>query len=317
MTSPGEERITRSGAVALIGRSNVGKSTLMNAALALPLAIVSDKPQTTRARLLGIVRHAGAEIGLIDTPGLHHPRTQLGKEMNRAARLAAKEADVVIFVVQVPARPGSPDAMRPHSEDRKLAAELPEETPVVLVINKIDRLGDKRMLLPFIAAYAELRAWAAVVPISALREDGIARVLDEIAPLLPEGPPSFAPEAFTDRPVRWLAAEYLREPILEATSEEVPHAVAVTIDRFIEPAGGGAVHIDATIHVERSGQKAILIGNAGRTLKIIGTSARKRIESLLDRQVHLEIWVRVTKNWRERRELIHELGVTDPGSGEP
>jgi GTP-binding protein Era len=308
--------IRRAGTVALVGRSNVGKSTLMNAALALPLAIVSHKPQTTRDRLLGIVRHGGAEIGLLDTPGLHKAQTRLGREMNRTARAASREADVVVFVAAVP-RPGPKGALKPHPADLELLSEIAPEVPVVLAINKIDLVKDKRLLLPLIAAYAEAHAFAAVVPLSALREDGITLVLDEVAKLLPEGVGQHGEDDLTDRPLRWFAAEYVREAILEATSEEVPHATAVTVDRFDEPvAGQRVVEIDATIHVERTGQKRIMIGEGGQLLKRVGITARKRIEELLDRQVHLTLWVRVTKDWRQRPDQLADLGLLADGGSE-
>jgi GTP-binding protein Era len=291
-----------------MGRSNVGKSTLLNAALELPLAIVSRTPQTTRERLLGIVRHADAEIGLLDTPGLHRAETRLGQAMNRAARTAAREADVLVVVVAVPS--GAKE-LTPQEGDRKLLRQLPADKPVVLVINKIDRLRDKRALLPLIDAFAREHELAAVVPISALREDGVTRVLDEVARLLPERPPLHAADAITDRPLRWFAAEYVREPIMEATSQEVPHAVAVTIDSFAEPPDAGVAYIDATIHVEREGQKGILIGQRGEMLKRIGIHARRRIEELLGRQVQLSLWVRVTKDWRQRPEMLVDMGLAD------
>ena len=294
----------RAGTVALVGRSNVGKSTLLNAALELPLAIVSRTPQTTRDRLLGIVRHGDAEIGLLDTPGLHHAKTHLGRAMNRAARTAAREADVLVMVVSVPTS-GKAPSLEPHPEDVKLLRQLPNDRPIVLVINKIDRLRDKRTLLPLLDAYSRAHELAAIVPISALREDGVKRVLDEVSRLLPEQEPLHDPDAITDRPMRWFAAEYVRESILEATSQEVPHAVAVTIDVFVEEER--VTVIEASIHVERDGQKAILIGERGQMLKRIGTRARSRIEELLGRQVQLALWVRVTKNWRERPELLADM----------
>ena len=299
----------RAGTVALVGRSNVGKSTLLNAALALPLAIVSHKPQTTRDRLLGIVRHRGAEIGILDTPGLHRAETRLGKEMNRTARAATREADVVVFVTAVP-RP-DPKGPKPHPADQKLMAEIAADVPVILAINKIDLLKDKRLLLPLMAAYAESHQLAAVVPISALREDGIALVLDEVVKLLPEGAARHGEDDLTDRPLRWFAAEYVREAILEATAQEVPHATAVTVDRFEEPIAGmeGVVEIAATIHVERDGQKRIVIGEGGQVLKRVGIAARMRIEELLERQVHLALWVRVTKDWRERPDQLADFGL--------
>ena len=302
--------IKRSGIVALIGRSNVGKSTLLNAALEMPLAIVSHKPQTTRMRLLGIVRHAEAEIGVLDTPGLHRAKDRLGKEMNRVARIATNEADVVVFVVAVGGPTKAP--LKPHAGDLSLLKEIDSTKPVVLVINKIDQVKDKTRLLPMLAAFGEQGEFAAVVPISALRKDGIVRVLDEVAKLLPEGQAHHDEDAITDRPLRFFVAEYVREPILAVTSEEVPHAVVVTVDRYSE-ASATLVHIDATIHVEREGQKRIIIGKGGAALKQIGIRARQRIEELVGRQVNLKLWVRVTANWREKPAELEDFGLMSKG----
>lgn len=297
---------THAGTVALVGRSNVGKSTLLNAALELPLAIVSGKPQTTRDQLLGIVRHRSAEIGLLDTPGLHEPRTGLGRAMNIEAREALRQADVVVFVAAVPQRP--PAELRPHHADQKLLGTLPADRPVLLVINKIDLLKDKRALLPLIRAFSEARDFAAIVPISALRDDGVHRVLDEIASQLPAGAARHDDDAVTDRPLRYFAAEYVREPILEATAQEVPHAVAVTVDQFLELPGDRPLQVAATIHVERHGQKRIVVGERGAMLTRIGTQARRRIEELSGQKVVLKLWVRVTDNWRDRPGQLAELG---------
>jgi GTP-binding protein Era len=305
--------VKRSGTVALLGRSNVGKSTLLNAALALPLAIVSPRPQTTRNWLLGVVRHDDAEIELLDTPGLHRAQSELGRSMNRAARMAAREADVVVFVVGLPDRPGK--QLAPHPGDLRLLDQVAEHAPVVLVVNKIDKLKDKRLLLPLLQALAEGRDLAAVVPISARRADGIAAVLDEVVKLLPEGEHRHDDDTITDRPMRYFAAEYVREAILMATGQEVPHAVAVTIDEYVEPDDSAVVHISATIHVEREGQKRIIIGQRGSVMKQIGIAARKRIEELLGRQVHLELFARVTDNWRERTDQLADFGLMDGARG--
>ena len=310
-----EANIRHAGRVALYGRSNVGKSTLMNAALAMPLAIVSKKPQTTREALLGVVRHAGAEISLVDTPGLHLANNRLGEEMNRSARGAARTADVIVFVVSLPPKPKG--HIRPHPGDKTLLEQLPEDVPVVLVINKIDLLKNKQLMLPLIATFAELRSFAAVVPISALASDGIERVLDEVAKLLPERPAEHEDDAVTDRPMRYFAAEYVREQILRATSEEVPHAVAVTIDQYLEPRGDGAIRIEASIHVETEGQKGIIIGAKGAMLKRVGTEARKRIEELVGHQVNLQLHVRVSQRWREKAGALADFGLLAGGKGVP
>ncbi len=311
----GNKPVARSGTVAIVGRSNVGKSTLLNAALRQELAVVSRQPQTTRTQLLGIVRHGAAEIAFLDTPGLHKARTKLGKEMNRSARDALRDADAIVFVVAVPKSPKG--ELTPHEGDAALLAQLPEGKPVVLVVNKVDLLRDKRALLPLIQRLAALRELAAVVPISALADDGVERVLDELERLLPMGEARYDPDALTDRPMRHFAAEYVREAILRATSEEVPHAVAVTVDEYVEPDKEGTiVRIAATIHVERQGQKGILIGQKGAMLKRIGSEARRRIEDLVGGRVHLELYVRVTEGWRDRPDLLGEFGLA-ARRGEP
>jgi len=291
----------RSGTVAIVGRPNVGKSTLLNAALGEPLAIVTPVPQTTRDRILGIVHRPLAEIVLLDTPGIHKPHSRLGRTLNRTARLAAGEADVVVFMTSVPM--GTP---RVHPGDRTLLADIGKDAPTILVVNQIDRLRDKSRLLPLLEELGKLRDFAAIVPISALRGDGVSRVLDEIENVLPEGPPRFDKDALTDLPTRFFVGEFVREPILLSTREEIPHAVAVEVGRFEEQ--GGTVHIDATIHVEREGQKRILIGHGGEKLKVIGSAARRRIEALIDKKVYLSLWVRVTADWTESEKRLAELG---------
>jgi GTPase len=314
----GAPRAPRAGSVAIIGRPNVGKSTLLNAALEHKLSIVSPTPQTTRDAILGVVHHGASEIALVDTPGLHRPRNELGRMMNEAAREAARTADVVLFVAEVP-EPKGKGAQGAHPGDLTLLADVAADRPTILVINKVDRAKDKTALLPLIEAYAKARAFAAVVPISALREKDVRRLIHEVALLLPEGPWRHSPDDLTDRPVRFFAAEYVREQILRATQAEVPHAVAITVDRFIEPVdvgegAGGSVHIDATIYVERPGQKRILIGTGGEMLKVIGTKARMRIQELTGRKVNLKLWVRVAPAWRQSRAQLEELGYRSPMS---
>lgn len=314
----------RSGAVALIGRANVGKSTFLNTALGHPLAIVSPTPQTTRDTLLGVLHRGDAEIRLLDTPGLHKPKTELGRVMNHHAREAARAADAVVFVTDVSPR-GRPEGapLAPHMGDLTLLQILKEPLPdgapprpVVLVVNKVDLLRDKSALLPLLDALSKVLPFEAVLPVSARDERDVARVLDVIAGLLPEAEWQFGPDDMTDRPTRYFASEYVREQILRATRLEVPHAAAVTIDRWNEPQRG-AVEIDVTIHVERPGQKKILVGKGGETLKRIGTNARLRLEELLGRKVVLKTWVRVTEAWRASAERLAEVGYTRGTPGEP
>jgi GTP-binding protein Era len=295
--------------VAIVGRPNVGKSTLLNAALEQPLAIVTSTPQTTRDTILGVVHVGNAELALLDTPGLHKAESALSRAMNRSARTAARSADVVVFVTDLPPAGKARGALRPHPGDLALLADLAEGQPTVLVINKVDQLKEKGALLPLIDALSKVRAFVAIVPISAKREDGVRRVLDEVAKLVPEGAHRFEPDDITDRPTRFFAAEYVREQVLLSTREEVPHATAVTIEAFEEKAR--VMRIAATIHVERPGQKKILVGARGEMLKDIGTRARLRIEELIGCPVFLELFVRVTPEWRESPPLLAELGYAD------
>jgi GTP-binding protein Era len=290
----------RSGTVAIVGRPNVGKSTLLNAALGQALAIVSPVPQTTRNRILGVVRRPGAEIALLDTPGIHKPYSRLGRTLNRTAREATGDADAVLYVTT-----GGPNATV-HPGDRTLLADVGEGVPTVLVLNQVDRVKDKSVLLPLLAELGTLRDFAAVIPISALRDDGVDLVLDEVAKVLPSGPARYDDDMLTDRPVRFFAGEFVREQVLLSTREEIPHAVAVEVTAFEEKKT--AVVIEATLHVEREGQKKILIGRGGEKLKAIGTAARGRIEALLEKKVHLTLFVRVTEGWTESESALADLG---------
>lgn len=306
--------VYRSGTVAIVGRANVGKSTLLNAALRERLAIVTPTPQTTRDRILGVVRHGDAQIALVDTPGLHRPRSRLGRRMNTTARDAAQEADVLIYVTAIPRRVSGP--LVPQERDMDLLKQLDPDCRALLVVNKIDLLGkNKPALLPLLEAFAGIREFSAVVPISALREDGVERVLDEVAKLLPERGPAYDEDFLTDRPLRFFASEYVREQITLVTHEEIPHSVAVTIDRFEDEER--ITRIDATIHCARDGQRGIIIGKRGERLKAVGIAARQRIEDMLGRQVHLQLWVATEKGWPESAQALDSLGyVSVAGSDE-
>ncbi len=308
---------SRTGTVAIIGRPNVGKSTLLNAALEMPLAIVSPTPQTTRDALLGVVQHGTAEIGLLDTPGMFAGQTALDRVMITAAEDAAENADVVVFVTAV-SRLGAQgeDALRPHHADLDILRKLPADVKVIVVLNKIDLVRDKRRLLSLLAELAAVRPVEAVVPVSALREDGVRRVLDEVAKVLPEGERRFGDDDITDRPARFFAREYVREQILLATREEVPHAVAISIDGWEEGSDKRASRVSATIHVERLGQKKILVGAGGDMLTRIGSQARARLAELVGGPVHLELFVRVTEDWRSKPGVLRDLGYGGDAVGE-
>lgn len=310
MPSPPSSQILRSGTVAIIGRPNVGKSTLLNTALRERIAIVTSTPQTTRDRILGVVRHGDAQIALIDTPGLHRARSRLGRHMNAVAREAAREADVVVFMIAVP--PPRED-LQPHPGDTTLLDALGDAARVVFVINKVDRLKDRTVLLSFIDAWSKLASFAAVVPISARRQDGVDRVLGEVAKLLPERGAVYAEEFLTDRPMRFFASEFVREQIILATRQEVPHHVAVTIERFDE--SGKVVHIEATVHCAKESQRPILLGAGGERMKAIGTAARQRIEEMIERQVNLKLWIEVDEAWQESSESLGEFGYDGSGAG--
>lgn len=326
----------RSGFVSIIGRPNAGKSTLLNALTGEKVAIVTAKPQTTRTRIQGVVevkarkgRHpiSAAQIVFVDTPGVHKPNTQLDRRMMQEVHEALAQRDLVILMLDAtrelrlenegePSTKSSSSRSRGSTEDQ-FALEMVRklDCPVILAINKID-LIDRETLLPLIARLSTLHDFAAVVPISARKRDGLERLLEEIVKRLPSGERYYPPEQYTDQPERFLVAELIRERILMETGEEVPYASAVVIERYEEPPVDArprkdgklpVTSIAAAIYCERSGQKAILIGKGGAKLKSIGQSARKEIESLLGTRVFLELHVIVEENWRESRGFVESL----------
>lgn len=301
-TSP---KTQRAGTVALLGRPNVGKSTLLNALCGERIAITSHHPQTTRDRIAGIVTRPGAQLVFLDTPGVHSARHKLGERMNHLATSSAADCDVVIFMTDVAAQPQN----KPRPEDVQILRGVPEGKPVVLVINKIDRVKPRELLFPVLEEHAKLRDFAAVVPIGALRGDGAERLIEEVAKLLPEGEAIYGDDEITDKPVRFLVSEYVREQILRRTREEIPHGVAVTIESFEE---GAKVHkISATIHVAKDSHKGILIGNGGTMLKEIGMAARKTAERLVGHKIHLTTFVRATPKWFDDPARLAEMGYVD------
>lgn len=290
-----------------MGRPNVGKSTLLNAIVGEPLAITSHKPQTTRDRITGVLTKDEAQLVLVDTPGLHEPRTRLGERMNREARGAIEGSDVVVFVTDV----GKEPSARVHDGDLPLLASLPK-VPTVLVLNKVDRVKTKDRLLPLLEAYEKAHPFVALVPLSARAREGtagrkgIARLVEVIRELLPAGERAYEADALTDKPTSFFVAEAIREQILLKTEAEVPHGVAVVIERFDE--SGKTVKIDASIAVDKPSHKRILIGRGGAMLKEIGTAARARIEELVGRKVHLSLWIKVAPRWQESDAKLAELG---------
>jgi GTP-binding protein Era len=323
----------RAGFVAIIGRPNVGKSTLLNQILGEKLAIVSPRPQTTRRRLLGVKHRPDAQIALVDTPGLHRPgqrgTTMLNRYMVEEARAAWSEVDVVLFVTEVGklAAKREPDEPPPSPHelidpgDRFIVEQLARaKQKVVLAMNKVDLVRDKRLLLPLLNEWSTLREFAAIVPVSAQKGIGVDKLEGELASALPESPALFPEDMLTDSPERALVAERVREQIFRATYREVPYATAVTVDSWEEqhaPGRGGRrgrkklVSIGATVHVEKPNQKKILIGEGGATLRTIGTAARLEIETMLGTKVFLELFVRVDPEWSHSQLGLREMGY-DP-----
>jgi len=288
-----------SGFVAIIGRPNVGKSTLLNHIVGQKIAITSPKPQTTRNRILGIQNLENAQVLYVDTPGIHEAHSPLNRYMVDQARSAALDVDVVLWLVEAD-RFVDTDPMIPKLLEKS-------KRPVLLVINKIDTIP-KDKLLPMIAAYSKICPFASIVPISALKGDGVEALMNEIPQLLPEGPRYYPEDQLTDVPERFIVAEMIREQILMRTKDEVPYGVAILVERFQENPAKNMVGIDAVINVERDSQKGILIGKGGTMLRQIGQGARKEIERMLGIKVHLQLFVRVQKNWTSSGRMMKEFG---------
>ena len=290
------------GTVAIIGRSNVGKSTLLNRLLGEKISIVSSKPQTTRTRVMGIVHAEGAQIAFLDTPGLHKPDHLLNRRMVRAAVDTLEDADVLYMLMDATSRPGPGDLSAIKYMKDALAKQ---PRPVILVMTKID-LVNKHKMLPVLDQYAQLFAWTEVVPVSAQVNDNVERLLAVTVPYLPSGEGLYGEDVVTDQTMRTLAAEMIREKVIQATEDEVPYATAVEIDEFVEE--GRLSKIRASIMVERETQKGILIGKHGERLKSIGTQARLDMEKVFGMKVFLELWVKVRKDWREDEQALVQLG---------
>jgi len=290
------------GTVAIIGRSNVGKSTLLNRLLHEKIAIVSEKPQTTRTRILGVVHAPGAQIALLDTPGIHKPEHLLNRRMVRTAVETLEEADLLFVLMDATGLPGPGDLL---VLDHVKTAVRKHARPVILVLNKID-LVNKLKLLPVIETYARLYPWTEVVPVSAQTGDNVDRLLGMTVSHLPEGDAAYDEDTVTDQSMRTLAAEMIREKLLRQTYEEVPYAIAVEIDQFTEE--GKLARIGASVLVERESHKAIVIGKHGERLKAVGTEARLDMERVFGMKVFLQLWVKVREAWREDEHVLMELG---------
>ncbi|HEY6839167.1 MAG TPA: GTPase Era [Geobacteraceae bacterium] len=294
------EATFRSGFVSLVGRPNVGKSTLLNRVLGEKLVITSDKPQTTRNRIQGICNTAGGQIVFIDTPGIHRAHSRLNKFMVETAFSALTGVDVVLLLVDA--------TVRPEKEAAAFAEIIAKvEAPLLLVINKIDLLG-RDELLGSIAAYRDIHPFREILPVSSVSGDGVERLIGTVLGYLPVGPAYFPDDILTDLPERFIVAEIIREKVFRLTHDEVPYAVAVVVEKFSERPDGSLISISATINVERQTQKGIIIGRKGEMLKRIGMQARKDLEELLQTKVFLELFVRVQSEWSESGKMLKEFG---------
>ena len=291
----------RSAFVAIVGRPNVGKSSIMNHLLGQKVAIVSDKPQTTRTRIMGVLTEGETQMVFIDTPGLHKPRTALGKNMVKAVSDGMTDVEGCLLVVEA-------DGKVAPAEQELIARFTAKKLPVVLAINKIDLLQNKEELLSQILAYSALYDFTAVVPVSAKTGEGMEELLDELRPLAQPGAHMFDEDTLTDQPERVIAGELLREKLLRLLEREVPHGIAIAIERFHDREDG-ILDIEATIYCEKESHKGIVIGKGGATLKKAASLARTDMEDFFDCQVNLQCWVKVREGWRNREGIIHTLGL--------
>lgn len=290
----------KSGVIALIGRPNAGKSTLLNKVVGEKIAIVSDKPQTTRTRIRGVLTRAEGQIVFIDTPGIHKPGYKLNRRMMSIVTDALSTVDLILLMV---------DAAQPMGAGDRFVLEMMKrvETPAFLMLNKVDAIRDKTKLFPLIGRYAGERDFAEVIPVSALTGDGVDLLVSKAFEYLPEGEMLYPEDELTDQPERVIAAELVREKILEVTGEEIPYVTAVVTERWEEAAD--TTRISCLIYVERMSHRAIVIGRGGERLKEIGTAARRDIEKLLGRHVYLSLFVKVRERWRDDERALNELGI--------
>ena len=292
----------KSGFIGIIGRPNVGKSTLLNSVIGENIAIVTPKPQTTRNRIMGIKNFPDGQLVFLDTPGIHEARTPLNRSMVEAAVGAFGSVDLLLLLVEAPA--GA------HPDDRRVIRSLESVAlPVLLLLNKID-LVKKETLLPLIEQFQHLFPFREIIPLSARNGDGVGIVLEEIFKILPEGPRLFPDDIMTDRSERFIAAEIVREKITLLTHQEIPYAVAVVVDTFREMEERNLIRIQATIHVEKDSQKAIVIGRRGAMLKEIGRLARLDMERFFAARIYLELFVRVQKDWSRDAKMLREFGYS-------
>ena len=295
----------KSGFISIIGRPNVGKSTFLNRVIGQKIAIMSDKPQTTRNKVQGVLTLENSQMIFIDTPGIHIPKHKLGDFMLKVAKNTLREVDVIMFMV---------NAVEPRGKIDEYIMEMLEknETPVFLVINKIDQVHPEK-LVEIIESYTKKYDFAEVLPISALQGNNVDKLLETIQNYLPQGPQYYPADQVTDHPERFIISELIREKVLHLTREEIPHSIAVVIDKIKkeEDTEKDMIRVSATIIVERDSQKGIVIGKKGALLKEVGTRARKDIEMLLGTNVYLELWVKVQKDWRNKSAHLKDYGFKD------
>lgn len=290
----------RCGFAALVGRPNVGKSTLLNALVGQKLSIVTPRPQTTRHRIIGLSQLPHAQIAFVDTPGLHHEaRRALNKAMNRTAAAALEDSDVVVLVVE--ALVWKPD------DDLALERIVRSGRPALVAVNKVDQVRPKERLLPYLQQLGERHAFKALVPVSALKGSGLEPLRDAIVANLPLSPPLFAQDELTDRSIKFRIAEMVREKLTLELNQEVPYGIAVEVERLVEE--DGLLEVDVAIWVDREGQKPIVIGARGERLKRVGRSARLALNALLGRRLHLTLWVKVRENWADNARALKDLGL--------
>lgn len=293
------KRDFRTGSIALVGRPNVGKSTLLNRMLGEKLAIVSDKPQTTRTRILGIKNSPDSQILLIDTPGIHRPDTMLNRTMVRTAANVIQEADLIFLLMEM--------GKKGINRDDEIMGYVESDRPIFLVITKAD-LVQREALLPVIEAFSSEKVFDEIIPVSALRNENIDHLLMIAKNYIPVGPPIFPLDEYTNQPLRFLAAEIIREKIIQKVYQEIPYSVAVQIESFEENADKNQVSIRALIYVDRPSQKGILIGRKGELLKKVGTESRLELEKVIGMKVFLETWVEVSENWKNNDQILKSLG---------
>ncbi len=299
--------ITKSAFVAIVGKPNVGKSSLLNRLLGEKIAIVSSKPQTTRSKIMGVMNagaHGETQLVFTDTPGMHKPKNKLGDYMVKTIVDSIGDVDMCLMVVE--------ESGKLHEAELELIEKFRKlEMPAVLAINKIDRLSDKKLLLERIAQFSELYDFAGIIPISAQEGEGVEQLIEKLCEMAEEGPHFFDDDTLTDQPERVIAAEIIREKMLRLLSDEVPHGTAVEIEKMRERPDGGIMDIEATIYCEKESHKGIIIGKGGAMLKKIGSYARTDLEKFLETRINLKLWVKVTPDWRNKAGGLRRFGYVE------